>query len=236
MVTAAGARRELEDMRSAINHHRREGLCSEIVSVALPDQSDSPGGLVNPSEAAAASLGSLASEDDGARARTRSATWASMLLVSSSSDSIRARDMRRSAAPHSNRRSAAAMSIWIRGVFYRRRSGRPTNEKAATAGSSLPTRLLAHLRRWERARASRGTQSSNGTASPWERQEGFRGGCGGCGNRAGAEHHAAHLCATRRRPGRCRTAPILGRRPDILGMTVGSLERVYGHHHPDFQS
>ncbi len=37
MVTAAGARRELEDMRSAINHHRREGLCSEIVSVALPN-------------------------------------------------------------------------------------------------------------------------------------------------------------------------------------------------------
>jgi integrase len=28
MVTAAGARRELEDLRSAINHHRTEGLCS----------------------------------------------------------------------------------------------------------------------------------------------------------------------------------------------------------------
>ena len=36
MVTAAAARRELEDLRAAINHHRREGLCSEIVSVALP--------------------------------------------------------------------------------------------------------------------------------------------------------------------------------------------------------
>ena len=36
MVTAAAARRELEDLRAAINHHRREGLCSEIVSVVLP--------------------------------------------------------------------------------------------------------------------------------------------------------------------------------------------------------
>src|SRR4029077_5097366 len=39
MVTAAGARRELEDLRSAINHHRTEGLCSEFVGVALPDKS-----------------------------------------------------------------------------------------------------------------------------------------------------------------------------------------------------
>jgi hypothetical protein len=35
MVTAAGARRELEDLRSAINYHRTEGLCSEFVGVAL---------------------------------------------------------------------------------------------------------------------------------------------------------------------------------------------------------
>ena len=36
MVTAGAARRELEDLRAAINHHRREGLCSEVVSVVLP--------------------------------------------------------------------------------------------------------------------------------------------------------------------------------------------------------
>src|ERR1700730_18071528 len=38
-ITEAMARRELEDMRSAINHHRQEGLCSEIVCVALPEKS-----------------------------------------------------------------------------------------------------------------------------------------------------------------------------------------------------
>ena len=30
------ARRELEDLRAAINHHRREGLCSAIIEVVLP--------------------------------------------------------------------------------------------------------------------------------------------------------------------------------------------------------
>jgi hypothetical protein len=37
-VTEATARRELEELRAAINHHRREGLCSEIVFVALPEK------------------------------------------------------------------------------------------------------------------------------------------------------------------------------------------------------
>ncbi len=39
LVTKAAARRELEDLRSAINYHRCEGLCSEIISVVLPDKS-----------------------------------------------------------------------------------------------------------------------------------------------------------------------------------------------------
>ena len=39
MVSAAAPRRELEDLRAAINHHRREGLCSEVVSVVLPEKS-----------------------------------------------------------------------------------------------------------------------------------------------------------------------------------------------------
>jgi len=34
--TTAAARRELEDLRSAINHHRRKGLHDKIVSVVLP--------------------------------------------------------------------------------------------------------------------------------------------------------------------------------------------------------
>jgi hypothetical protein len=33
LVTAATARRELEELRAAINYHRREGHCSEIVAV-----------------------------------------------------------------------------------------------------------------------------------------------------------------------------------------------------------
>jgi hypothetical protein len=37
-TTDAAARRELEDLRAAINYHRREGLHDKIVSVVLPDE------------------------------------------------------------------------------------------------------------------------------------------------------------------------------------------------------
>jgi integrase len=39
MVTAAGARRELEDLRAAINYHAAEGYHREIVKVTLPPRS-----------------------------------------------------------------------------------------------------------------------------------------------------------------------------------------------------
>lgn len=36
--TNAAARRELEDLRAAINHHRREGLCNKVVEVLFPPE------------------------------------------------------------------------------------------------------------------------------------------------------------------------------------------------------
>ena len=66
-MTAAAARRELEDLRSAINHHRPEGLCSEFVSVVLPEKSASRERLAYPLGSRAADLGGMASRADHAR-------------------------------------------------------------------------------------------------------------------------------------------------------------------------
>jgi hypothetical protein len=46
------ARRELEDLRAAINHHRREGLCSAIIEVAVPEPSPPRDRWLTRSEAA----------------------------------------------------------------------------------------------------------------------------------------------------------------------------------------
>jgi hypothetical protein len=50
--TDAAARRELEDLRAAINHHRREGLCSQVVEVVLPLERPSRDRWLTRSEAA----------------------------------------------------------------------------------------------------------------------------------------------------------------------------------------
>jgi hypothetical protein len=36
--TEAAARRDLEELRAAINYHRQEGRCDRIVSIVLPDK------------------------------------------------------------------------------------------------------------------------------------------------------------------------------------------------------
>jgi hypothetical protein len=38
---APAARRELEDLRAAVRHHWRQGLCSSLCPVVLPDKSPS---------------------------------------------------------------------------------------------------------------------------------------------------------------------------------------------------
>jgi hypothetical protein len=50
--TVSAARRELEDLRAAINHHRREGLCSQVVEVALPPEGPARERWLTRSEAA----------------------------------------------------------------------------------------------------------------------------------------------------------------------------------------
>ena len=51
-TTDAAARRELEDLRAAINHHRREGLCSKIIEVVLPPEHPARDRWLTRSEAA----------------------------------------------------------------------------------------------------------------------------------------------------------------------------------------
>jgi hypothetical protein len=48
----AAARRELEDLKSAINHHRKEGLCDAVVDVWLPPKAEPKEHYLTRSEAA----------------------------------------------------------------------------------------------------------------------------------------------------------------------------------------
>jgi integrase len=230
MVTATAARRELEDLRAAINHHRREGLCSEIVSVALPEKPLGREQWLTRSEAA----------------RLLWAAWRARQIM-------RDRKTRRSVGRHvarfvlvglySGTRSSAicgAASMPTigrghvdldRGIFYRRAIGRRQTKKRQPPVKLAP-RLLAHMRRWKRLGLSKkAVVEWNGKAVESVRKAFAAAVKAAQLDSKITPHVLRHTCATW----------LMQRGVDLwdaagfLGMTVKQLEETYGHHHPDYQ-
>jgi integrase len=230
MVTAAAARRELEDLRAAINYHRREGLCSEIISVVLPARGNVRERWLTRSEAA----------------RLLMAAWRAKQMM-------RDKNTRRPVGRHVARfilvglytgtRSSAICGAALmptvgrghvdleQGVFYRRAIGRRQTKKRQPP-VKLPPRLLAHLRRWQRhGLAKRSVVEWNGKAVGSVRK-GFEAAVRAAA--LGAEvtpHILRHTCAT----WLMQKGVNLWDAAGFLGMTVQQLEQGYGHHHPEYQ-
>jgi integrase len=230
MVTTAAARRELEDLRAAINHHRREGLCSEIVSVALPPRTDARERWLTRGEAA----------------RLLRAAWRAKQVM-------RGKDTHRAVGRHVARfilvglytgtRSSAVCEAALmptvgrghvdleRGVFYRRAVGRRQTKKRQPPVKP-PARLLAHLRRWERlGLARKAVIEWNGNPVRTVRK-GFAAARRAAGlDEEVTPHILRHTCAT----WLMQSGVSVWEAAGFLGMTVQQLEQGYGHHHPDYQ-
>jgi integrase len=230
MVTAAAARRELEDLRAAINHHRREGLCSEIVSVVLPEKVAARERWLTRSEAA----------------RLLWAAWRARQIM-------RGKDTQRAVGHHvarfilvglytGTRSSAICGAAFMptigrghvdleRGVFYRRAIGRRQTKKRQPP-VKLPPRLIAHLRRWHKLGLSRNAVIEWNGAPVDSVRKGFATAVKAAGLGVDVTPHILrHTCAT----WLMQKGIDLWDAAGFLGMTVQQLEATYGHHHPDFQ-
>jgi integrase len=230
MVTTAAARRELEDFRAAINYHRREGLCSEIVSVALPEKPAAREDWLTRSQAAQLLRAAWRAKQVMRDKKTNRAVGqhvARFILI----------------GLYSGTRSSAICGAALmptvgcghidleRGVFYRRAMGRRQTKKRQPPVKIAP-RLLAHLRRWHRLGLSRNS------VIEWNGQpvETVRKGFAAAVRAAGLSHKITphilrHTCAT----WLMQSGVDLWDAAGFLGMTVKQLEETYGHHHPDFQ-
>ncbi|WP_424616723.1 site-specific integrase [Bradyrhizobium sp.] len=117
------------------------------------------------------------------------------------------------------------------GVFYRRRQGAKQTKKRQPP-VRLPPRLLAHLRRWKRFGIARhAVVEWNGKPVASVRKS-FEAAVAAAGfDRHITPHILRHTAATWAMQRGLDVWAVAG----WLGMSHEVLERVYGHHHPDFQ-
>jgi integrase len=136
------ARRELEDLRAAINLHRKEGLHNQIVTVTLPAKARSRQRWLTRSEAARLIWAAWRFRQSNTGVATRKHI-ARFILV----------------ALYTGTRSAAILGASFEripgrgfadldlGIFYRLPDGAAETSKRRPT-IRIPRRLLAHMRRW----------------------------------------------------------------------------------------
>ena len=217
-------RRELEDSRAAINHHRREGLCSEIVSVVLPPRTGARERWLTRAEAARLALGALGEQrqvmrdKDTLRAVGRHV--ARFILV----------------GLYTGTRSSAICGAALmptigrghvdleQGVFYRRAIGRTADQEASAAGEATAAAACAYATLAAAWAPKKAVVEWNG--KPVESvRKGFAAAVRAAG--LGAEvtpHILRHTCAT----WLMQRGVNLSEAAGFLGMTCSSLSKVTG--------
>lgn len=227
--TPAAARRELEDLRSAIRHHREEGLCSQVVEVVLPERSPGRQRWLTRSEAARLLWAAYHYREvqKGVETDRRSRRHLARFIL---------------IALYTGTRSAAICGAaleptegcgWIdleRGVFFRRAEGvRETKKRQPPV--RLPDRLLAHLRRWkDKGIATRFAVEFGG--EPVKRiTKAFARTVKAAGLEGVTPHVLRHTAVTWALQNRADPREAAG----FFGMTLEMLDQRYGHHSPDHQ-
>src|SRR5262249_1584792 len=146
--TDAMARRDLEELRAAINHHLREGKHNEVISVVLPERRPAREEWLTRSDAARLlwSAWRYREVQKGVSTDRRSRRHVARFTIVGLYTGTRAAAI--CAASFYPEAGRGLVDV-ERGVFYRRAQGARETKKRQTP-VPLPRRLLAHLRRWKR--------------------------------------------------------------------------------------
>jgi integrase len=226
----AAARRELEDLRAAIRYHWENGYCTALTPVVLPDRSQSRECWLTRSQAARLlwTAWRLRQPQYGHITERATAQHIARFILVALYTGTRAGAICGAALEPTPGRG------WIdldQGVFYRRAAGRRETKKRQPP-VRLPTRLLSHLRRWRRLKLihkaivewnGEPVRKINKAFRSVRKAAGF--------GRDVVPHTLRHTCATWLAQSGVPVWDAAG----FLGMSVEMFERVYGHHHPDYQ-
>ena len=242
-----GARRDLEVLRAAIAYHAEQGFHRELVKVALPDKGDARDRWLTRSEAArllwtcwrareTQTLHRGAGKGDQVRTARRPLRHLARFILVGIYTGTRAASIA-SASPHrANGRSFLDLD---RGVFYRLPRGQAASNKRQPP-APIPPRLLAHIRRWVRVDQERAESNSRDAPTHLVEWNGkpIRSVKTGLASAVTAAklggdpvtpHTLRHTAATWLMQAGVDKWQAAG----FLGMSVQTLDRVYGHHHTD---
>ncbi len=214
----AAARRELEDLRAAINYHRREGLCSEVVEVTLPERSTPRERWLTRAEAARL-LWEAWRGGQGKRKHV-----ARFILVALYTGT-RATAVCQAALRPTVGRGYVDLD---RGVFYRKAAGARETKKRRPP-TSLHPKLLDHLRRWSETGACRDAIVEWKGAAISRMAKAFRNTAADAGLPDVTPHVLRHTAITWAMQNGADRWEAAG----MFGVTMEVLERVYAHHRPD---
>lgn len=215
----AAARRELEDLRSAVRHYWKLGLVTHSVPVVLPDKGEPRDRWLTRKEAAHLLWTALR--------RPKARHLAHFILVGLYTGTRAGAICGAALTPTEGRG-------WVdleRGVFYRKAIGRRRTNKRQPS-IRIPPGLLAHLRRWNRRNWSRHSVIEWGGEPVLRVSKGFAALARAAGLHDIHPHVLRHTAITWQAQEGVPPHEICG----FFGITMKMFEEVYGHHHPDFQS
>ncbi len=229
--TPTAARRELEDLRAAVNMAIADSVTRHAVKVTLPPKPKGRVQHLDRSDIAALIWAAYRKREiqRGVATKRRPALHvARFLLVGVYTGSRSARIWQASF-----RREPGRPYIDLAaGVFYRAPDDEIVASNKQAPPIRIPSRLLAHLRRWHAHGANYVCEYAGRPADP---KRAFRTLVRETlGDRATGvvRHTLRHTSAT----WLMQAGADMWEASGFLGMTRETLEKTYGHHHPDHQS
>jgi integrase len=223
--TNAAARRDLEELRAAINHHRHEGRCEKIISVVLPEKPRARQRWLTRSQVAKLlwTAWSFREVQKGKPTERRSRRHVARFILVALYTGTRAGAVCAAALQPTEGKG------WVdleRGIFYRRPDGERETKKRRPP-IPLPNRLLAHMRRWKRLGQRFAVEWNGEPVKDVDRA--FRAAACSAGLPWASPHVLRHTAAT----WLMQLGTPKWEAAEYLGMTAKQLDENYGHHHPD---
>lgn len=235
--SSGGIRRELEDLRAAINYHAKEGLHVGTVNVRLPDKGAPRDRWLTRSEAAKLLWACWRAKEKQRRSRKGPSEslptkkWTrrhvARFILLGLYTGTRAGAVASASLKKGDGRSYVDIE---NGLFYRLAGGKKATKKRQPP-VPLPERLMAHIRRWKETGISKDYIVEYHGKPVQSVKVAFGGAAEDAGLGEGVTPHTLrHTAAT----WLMQAGVDIWEASGFLGMTTQQLEGTYGHHHPHY--